>query len=63
MFEEEREVGASVASHWGYSFRSPGLDARLRKANDGKVPVVANINTLRLNKEIPKTSRILQIEE
>lgn len=63
MFEEEREVAASVANHWGYSVRSNGLDPRMRKANEDKVPVVANINTLRLTKDIPKTSRILQIEE
>lgn len=63
VFEEEREVATSVANHWGYGIRSTGLDTRMRKANEDRVPVVANINTLRLTKDIPKTSRILQIEE
>jgi hypothetical protein len=63
IFEEERQLSTALASHWGYNVKSTALDSRSKKESEGKMPIVANINTLRLAKDIPKTDRIMQIEE
>lgn len=53
----------SLAKHWGYHIKNTSLDGKFKRESEGKMPTVAHINVLRLTKDIPKTERIMRIEE